>query len=340
MLLGLLAAVVCGATVEDLIARVDGSVVTVRVAQKVQADTPEVSTVAIVRGLGSGVLVHADGWVVTAAHVVDEADHIEVHFVDKHVSVAHIVTISRTEDVALLKLERAPPKPVVAVLGDSSRLRPGSRLFAIGAPLRYEHTVTSGIVSALRSDDSVGLHPSRLIQTDVPLNPGNSGGPLFDERGEVVGIASFIATPNKGSVGLNFAVPSAIVRRRLFEAPLPWVGVEVRFPPKEFVELMHWPVGTGMIIEKVKDGSPASDAGLRGGVFELEAGDTKLIVGGDIVRSVNGIPANEAKAIGTALAKLKPGEAIRYEVVRDGVSRFIDVPLPELPAVPVLPARK
>jgi serine protease Do len=339
MLIGLVA-VLCAATTEELIARVDASVVTVRVAEQVKLETAQLSSVAIVRGLGSGVLVHADGWVVTAAHVVDEADHIEVHFVDKHASVAHVVTLSRTEDVALLKLEKPHPKPVVAVLGDSGRLRPGARLFAIGAPLRYEHTVTSGIVSALRSDDSPGLHPSRLIQTDVPLNPGNSGGPLFDDRGEVVGIASFIATTNKGSVGLNFAVPSAVVRQRLFDAPLPWIGVEVRFPPKEFVELMRWPVGTGMFVEKVKPGSPAAKAGLEGGQFEVEAGDTKLVLGGDVVLSVNGVASSDPKAVGAVLARLKPGESIRYEVVRQGASRFIDVPLPDLPPVPKLPTRK
>jgi S1-C subfamily serine protease len=335
-----LMAVVCAATMEDLIARVDASVVTVRVAEKVQVETPQVTTVAIVRGLGSGVLVHADGWVVTAAHVVDEADLIEVHFADKHASLAAIVTLSRTEDLALLKLETPHPRPVVAVLGDSSRLRPGTRLFAIGAPLRYEHTVTSGIVSALRSDDSPGLHPSRLIQTDVPLNPGNSGGPLFDERGEVVGIASFIATPDKGSVGLNFGIPSAVVRQRLFEAPLPWIGVAVRFPPKDFVELMKWPVGTGMLIEKVKRDSPAEKAGLQGGVIEVEAQNVKVSIGGDVVLTVNGVPAGDRKAVGAALSSLKRGDSIRYEVVRRGASHFIDVPLPDLPPVPKLPTRK
>lgn len=317
---------------EQVVQKVDASVVTVRVAEKRTSE----KSVSISTGTGSGVLVHAEGWVVTAAHVVDEADLIEVEFVDGAASVAEIVTLSRTEDLALLKVEKPPKKPTVAALGDSDALKPGMRLFAIGAPMGLTHTVTSGVVSALRTDTRKGLHPSRLIQTDVPINQGNSGGPLFNEAGEVVGIASFIASRSGGSVGLNFAIPSSTVKARLFDAPLPWIGVSVRFVPKEFAEVMNWPIEAGLLVEKVKSGGPADKAGLHGGMIEAEIRGTSVILGGDLVLKVNGLPTTDSQAIGRSLAGLQAGDVIRYEVLCAGASKTIEVPLPKLAKVPAL----
>ncbi|MCA2977345.1 MAG: trypsin-like peptidase domain-containing protein [Myxococcaceae bacterium] len=318
---------------EQLVERVDGAVVTVRVAERRASER----SVTITTGTGSGVLLHADGWVVTAAHVVDDADRIEVEFVGDESSTAQVVSSSRTEDLALLKLDRPPKRPVVATLGDSEALKPGMRLFAIGAPLGLTHTVTSGVVSALRTDARRGLHPSRLIQTDVPINQGNSGGPIFNEAGEVVGIASFIASRSGGSVGLNFAVPASTVRSRLFDAPLPWVGVSVRFVSRELSEVMNWPSGAGLLVEKVKAGGAAAEAGLHGGSIEAEIGGATVLLGGDLVLRVNGLPTSEPRAIGASLAALRPGEAITYEVLCAGTPKTVVVPLPSLPKVPALP---
>jgi S1-C subfamily serine protease len=333
-MLALLAALPLAALpLEQVIQKVDASVVTVRVAQKKTTSR----SVHITTGTGSGVLVHLDGWVVTAAHVVDEADMIEIEFVDGTEASAEIVTLSRTEDLALLKAEKVPKKPVVAALGDSDALKPGMRLFAIGAPLGLTHTVTAGVVSALRTDTRKGLHPSRLLQTDVAINQGNSGGPLFNEDGEVVGIASFIASRSGGSVGLNFAIPTSTVRARLFEAPLPWIGISVRFVSKEFAEVMNWPIEAGLLIEKVKEDGAADKAGLHGGMIEAEIAGATVLLGGDLVVRVNGLPTTDAKAIGKSLAALQPGESIKYDVLCAGSAKTIEVPLPKLPKVPALP---
>ena len=327
---------VASVPLEQVVQRVDGSVVTVRVAEKRTSEGSGGKSVSITTGTGSGVMVHPDGWIVTAAHVVDEADLIEVEFTDAPTSVAQIVTLSRTEDLALLKAETPPKKPVVAALGDSEVLKPGMRLFAIGAPLGLTHTVTSGVVSALRTDTRKGPHPSRLLQTDVPINQGNSGGPVFNENGEVVGIASFIASRSGGSVGLNFAIPSSTVRARLFDSPLPWIGVSVRFVSKEFAEVMNWPIDAGLLVEKVKAGGVAAKAGLHGGMIEAELGGTQVILGGDLVLKVNGLPTSDSKAIGKSLAALQPGDSITYEVLCAGTAKTIEVPLPKLPKVPSL----
>ncbi len=321
-------------SLDQVVQRVDAAVVTVKVAEKKSTE----NSVSIMRAFGSGVLVHPDGWIVTAAHVVEEADLIEIEFVDAPKTTAEVVSLSRTEDIALLKAETPPKKPVVATLGDSEALKPGMRLFAIGTPLGLTHTVTSGVVSALRTDSSQGLHPSKLLQTDVPINQGNSGGPVFNESGEVVGIASFIASKSGGSMGLNFAIPSSTVRSRLFDSPLPWVGVAVRSVPKGFAEVMNWPPEAGMLVEWVKPGGAAAKAGLHGGMIEAEVKGTAVKLGGDLVLKVNGLPATDAPAIGKALAAMKAGDSISYEVLCAGTAKTIEVPLPKLPRVPALPA--
>jgi len=331
-----LLALVQTASLEELFVKVDPSVVTVRVATKslTQDDNGAVMVVAIITG--SGVLVHGEGYVVTAAHVVENAELIEVHWLDGFKATAKVVTLSRTEDIALLKVEALPPKAVVAKLGDSAALKPGMRLFAIGAPYGLEHTLTAGVVSALRANERRGLMPRQLVQTDVPINQGNSGGPLFNEKGEVVGIASFMLSQTGGSVGLNFAVPSNTVRQRLFDEALPYIGVGLRFIPRDVATLFNWPVEAAFLVESVRPDSAAEKAGLKGGTVTSEVGGNRVQLGGDLIVSVNGVSATEPAKVGQVLRALKPGELIHYELLRGGRPTSLDIPVPAGFAVPVL----
>ncbi len=324
------------APLEELFVKVDPAVVTVRVGTKslTQNDNGAVMAVSIITG--SGVLVQADGFVVTAAHVVESADAIEVHWLDGFKSTAKVVSLSRTEDIALLKVEATPAKAVVASLGDSSALKPGMRLFAIGAPYGLEHTLTAGVVSALRSNERRGLMPRNLLQTDVPINQGNSGGPLFNDRGEVVGIASFMLSQSGGSVGLNFAVPSNTVRARLFDEALPYIGVGLRFIPRDVAEIFNWPVEAGFLVESVRPESAADKAGLRAGAVSSEVGGNRVQLGGDLIVTVNGVPAIETAKVAQVLRALKPGELIHYELLRGGRPGSVDVAVPAGLAVPLL----
>jgi serine protease Do len=335
--LALLAAVSSAVPLDELFAKVDPTVVTVRVGTKslTQNDSGAVMIVAVVTG--SGVLVHPDGFVVTAAHVVDAAELIEVHWLDGFKSTAKIVSLSRTEDIALLKVEATPAKAVVAVLGDSAALKPGQHLFAIGAPYGLEHSLTAGVVSALRSNERPGLIPKHLVQTDVPLNQGNSGGPLFNEKGEVVGIASFMLSQTGGSVGLNFAVPSNTVRTRLFDEALPYIGVGLRFIPRDIAEIFNWPIDAGFLVESVRPGSPAEKAGLVAGAVASEVGGNRVQLGGDLILTVNGVPSSDTAKVAQALRALKPGELIRYDVLRGGKPAHVEVPVPVGLSVPPLP---
>ena len=334
--LALLALVSSAAPLEELFARVDPAVVTVRVATKSLTENQAGAVMVVSLITGSGVLVHPDGYVVTAAHVVEAAELVEVHWLDGFKSVAKVVSLSRTEDIALLKVEATPPKAVVAVVGDSSLLKPGQRLFAIGAPYGLEHSLTAGVVSALRSNERPGLLPKHLVQTDVPLNQGNSGGPLFNERGEVIGIASFMLSQTGGSVGLNFAVPSNTVRTRLFEEALPYIGVGLRFIPRDVAEIFNWPIEAGFLVESVRPESPAAKAGLVAGAVSSEVGGNHVQLGGDLIVTVNGVPAGETAKVAQALRVLKPGELIRYDVLRGGKPNHVEVPVPAGLTVPVL----
>lgn len=324
------------ASPEELFPKVDDAVVTIRVAERITQESDTTSMVAVTIGTGSGVVVHKDGFVVTAAHVVETAQRIEVHWRDDFKSAATVVSLSRTEDLALLKVETMPKKFTVSPLGDSDALKPGQRLFAIGAPYGLEHSLTSGVVSALRTNDRPGLIPRHLLQTDVSINQGNSGGPLFNDKGEVVGIASFMLSQSGGSVGLNFAVPSNTVRTRLFNEALPYIGVSLRFIPSDIAKLFNWPVEGGFLVETVNEDSVADKAGLKGGKVEANVGGNRVKLGGDLIINVNGVPATETAKVAGALRALKPGETIRYDVLREGKRDVVEVAVPEGLSVPFL----
>ena len=338
--LALLTLVSSSVPLEELFAKVDPSVVTVRVGTRTVTENASGAVVIVSVGTGSGVLVHPEGYVVTAAHVVDAAELIEVHWLDGFKTTAKVVSLSRTEDIALLKVEGTPAKAVVAMVGDSSLLKPGQRLFAIGAPYGLEHTLTSGVVSALRTNERPGLMPKHLVQTDLALNQGNSGGPLFNEKGEVVGIASFMLSQTGGSVGLNFAVPSNTVRTRLFEEAIPYIGVSLRFIPRDIAEIFNWSIDAAFLVESVRPGSVAEVAGLKAGTVASEVGGNRVQLGGDLIVTVNGVPASDPAKVAQALRALKQGELIRYDVIRGGKPAHVDVPVPGGFAVPALPKPK
>jgi len=328
---------------EDVFARVDGAVVTVRVGMRHMAQSETTAVMAVSVGTGSGVVVHKDGYVVTAAHVVEDAEVIEVQWKDGTTSRATVVTMSRSEDVALLKTDETPKAMTVATLGDSDALVQGKRVFAVGAPMGLEHTLTSGVVSALRTNPEKGFGPRKLIQTDVAINQGNSGGPLFNEAGEVVGIASFILSTSGGNMGLGFAVPSNTVRRRLFEQALPYVGVSLRYITRDVAEVFNWTAESGFLVEKVRPGSVAAKAGLRGGVVTAKVADGEIILGGDLILRVNNLDTAKPDAIGAMLKGLKAGDTITYDVLRGGKLEQVTMTLPSLvpvPALPPLPAKK
>lgn len=272
------------------------------------------------RGSGSGVIISQDGYILTNNHVIEGHRSLSVIFYDGSRRDARLVGADPLMDLAVLKVDG--PVPGVAVFGDSDALQPGETVIAIGSPLGdFRNTVTVGVVSALNR--SLGANaPEGLIQTDAAINSGNSGGPLINLRGEVVGINTLVV---RGSglgaapvEGLGFAVPSSIAKRvseQLIangKVVYPFLGV--RFGTIDAIMALdnNLPVNAGALIAAVEPGGPAARAGLQAG---------------DIVTKVNGKPIGPGQSLRALLLEYKPGDVVTLDVLRDGKQLSLNVTL-------------
>jgi serine protease Do len=257
------------------------------------------------RGVGSGFIVSADGLILTNAHVVDGADEITVRLTDRREFRARLVGLDPQTDVAVLRID-ARGLPTVR-LGDPSRVKVGEPVLAIGSPYGFENTVTAGIVSAKsRSLPDDAFVP--FIQTDVAVNPGNSGGPLFDARGEVIGINSQIYSRTGGFQGLSFAIPIDVATR--VQAQLVATGkvvrgrfgVSIQEVDQTLARAFGLDAPRGALVTGVEPGSPAAAAGLRPG---------------DVIVSVDGRPIGRSAELPARVAEMKPGQRASLELLRE-----------------------
>jgi serine protease Do len=270
------------------------------------------------RGVGSGFVLTADGFIMTNAHVVDGADEVLVTLTDKREFKARIVGTDRRTDVAVVKIE-ASGLPFVKI-GDVNRLKVGEWVMAIGSPFGLENTVTAGIVSAKQRDTGDYLP---FVQTDVAINPGNSGGPLLNLRGEVVGINSQIYSRSGGFMGISFAIPideamrvsdqlrasGRVIRGR--------IGVQIAPVTKDVAESIGLGKPAGALVQSVESGGPADKAGV-------EAGDIITRVDGKVVEKSGDLP----RLIGAT----KPGSRATLQVFRRGATRDLTVTVAEFEA--------
>jgi len=277
-----------------------------------------------VAGLGSGVLISPEGKILTAAHVVQTADDIVVEFLTGEKLKARVVSSAPIADVALLQLERPPRGPFVAKLGDSDTAEVGDPVFVVGAPLGVSHTLTVGHISGRRSPNTTfsGMTRAEYFQTDAAVNQGNSGGPMFNMQGEVIGIVSYILSRSGGSEGLGFAITSNVASQLMLEGGSFWSGVSGYILTGELAQVFNVPPpGIGVLVQRIAAGSPAERVGLRAGTLRATIGDEELIVGGDIVLAIQGTPLAGAGGFGTArqtMSELKPGDSVTVTVLRGG----------------------
>jgi serine protease Do len=281
-----------------------------------QQQTPEGEPMQ--RGVGSGFILSADGYVLTNAHVVDGADEVLVTLTDKREFKAKTIGSDKRTDVALVKVD-ATGLPFVRT-GDIGRLKVGEWVIAIGSPFGLENTVTAGIVSA-KSRDTGEFLP--LIQTDVAINPGNSGGPLINMRGEVVGINSQIYSRSGGYMGISFAIPideatrvadqlrssGRVIRGR--------IGVVIDQVTKEVAESIGLGKAMGALVRSVESGGPAEKAGLEAG---------------DIITRVDARPVEKSSDLPRIIGGMKPGSKAAVQVFRRGTSRELNVTVAEFDA--------
>ncbi|WP_457423656.1 Do family serine endopeptidase [Roseateles sp. P5_E7] len=267
------------------------------------------------RGVGSGFILSADGYVLTNAHVVQGADEVIVTLTDKRELKAKLIGADQRSDVAVVKIE-ATGLPFVKV-GDSNKAKVGEWVMAIGSPFGLENTVTAGIISA-KQRDTGDLLP--LIQTDVAINPGNSGGPLVNMRGEVIGINSQIYSQNGGYMGISFAIPIADAVRVADELRAGgrvvrgYLGVLPDDITKEIAEAIGLGKPQGAVIRSVVAGSPAEKAGVEGG---------------DVVTKVDGKTVDKAADLRRLVANVKPGAKTTLTVFRRGATKEIVVTIGE-----------
>jgi len=295
-----------------------------------------------VRGGGSGVILHEDGYIATAAHVVETADEIGIEFINGEKTQAVVVTLSRSQDLALLKVAKIPAGFHIATLADSNKLNIGEDIFCIGSPRGLRFSLSTGIISAVRRDvgNVYEIHsPVDVIQTDAAINPGNSGGAMFNMHGEVIGLAAkVIHDENDGksvnSTGLGLAIPSNILRKRLFDDGLPYIGVLLNRITPRLAEVMNWPAQECLLVERVQGGSLADKAGLLGGKYQGSVAGIPLTLGGDLIYRVGGHPVSDFKSVHKYLHDLKEGDKVEYKVWRAGRYLTVEVPLAAIVPIP------
>jgi Do/DeqQ family serine protease len=252
-------------------------------------------------GLGSGVIVAPEGYLLTNHHVVDQATEIEVQLTDGRQAQARLVGSDPETDIAVLKIE-LDALPVLA-LGDVRALEVGDAVLAIGNPFNVGQTVTAGIVSALDRKQDGSSPFQNFIQTDAAINPGNSGGALVNADGQLVGINTAIYSRTGGSMGIGFAVPVDTARQvmetlvRGGSVRRGWIGVETRDLSAELVEALKLPVSAGVLIAGVQQGGPAARGGVRPGDVVVRVGDTPVADSGELLAAVAALPPQSASTL-------------------------------------------
>ena len=269
--------------------------------------------------LGSGFVISEDGLIVTNDHVISGADEINAIFSDGRTLRAELIGTDEATDIAVLKVEQDAPFPFVD-WADSEQAQVGDWVMAIGNPFGFGGSVSVGIVSARNRDINAGNYDN-YIQTDAAINSGNSGGPLFNLNGEVLGVNTAIITPTGGSVGLGFSIPSNLVEQisqQLIEfgkARRGWFGVNIQNADRDLAQAYGLEEGTGVILTRIEADGPASKAD-----FEI----------GDLILSFDERPVKNERALSRIVADTEIGKSVEVEVVRDGRTRIVTFELGEL----------
>lgn len=272
----------------------------------------------IEHGLGSGVIISPDGYIVTNNHVVDGATDIRVTLHNREILPAKLIGRDKLTDLAVIKVSGSnlPSVP----FGDSTKLEPGQTVLAFGNPLGYRFTVTRGIVSALNRPNPAAdrRSPGEFIQTDAAINPGNSGGPLVDVRGEVIGINTFLISQTGGFSGMGFAIPTQIVKPtvdgliRNGKVEHGYMGIGIGDVTPEDAKFFDVKNASGAVVSQVEPDSPAGKAGLKVG---------------DVITGLDGKTVNDAGELQVQVGQKQPGTKIELNVIRDGKSMQVPVTL-------------
>jgi S1-C subfamily serine protease len=272
---------------------------------------------------GSGVLISRDGKVMTAAHVVHAMDEISVEFLGGETVAARVLSSEPAADLSLLQLERVPPQAAVSPMADSNAVHVGDQVLIVGAPYGLSYSLSVGYISARWAPNTVyrTMPLAEFFQTDATINTGNSGGPMFNMNGEVIGIVSHNISKGGGSEGLGFVVTLNTAKQLLLERRTFWSGLEGVLLSEEQADLLNVPPkNSGYIVKTVAKNSPGEQLGLKGSTQVVKIGGSDIPLGGDILLSVEGVtmePASLGK-IRQALERVPPGGPFKVKILRAG----------------------
>ena len=275
------------------------------------------------KGTGSGFFVDSSGLILTNHHVIENSEQVEVTLSDETTVKAEVIGRDPINDIALLKIECPDNKCKPLKLAENRELQVGQGVLAIGNPFGLQGTMTSGIISSLgRSIDSEYGVMEDLIQTDAAINPGNSGGPLLNSSGEVIGMNTAILSRTGESAGIGLAVNSTTINRVLpdllehGQVIRAWIGITGRALNARLAEYLDLPVEKGLLVERVAEGSSADQAGIMGGNRRVLAGNAAIIIGGDVLVSMNGEPVVRYRDVLRLKEGKRPGEKMEFVFYR------------------------
>jgi serine protease Do len=317
--------------VSTIFDQVERSVVEVHVEQLVAKGTRDREFI-LISSQGSGVLVSADGKVITVSHLVQSADTITIRNGSGDRIPARVIASEPAADIALLQLERVPADLTPVMLGNSDEVQIGQQAFIVGAPYGLRPTVTVGYISGRHHPKSPfgPFHLSDMFLTDASMHQGISGAPLFDMNGKVIGIATQVVTTEGKYEGLGFAVSSNTARSLLLEQRSLWSGIEGFWLSGGLAQALNLPQSAGLLVERIASHSPGSKLMLQAGTASAVVGEDSFVLGGDVILSMQGISLAEERGYARArarLALLKDGEALNFTVLRAGKRVELSAPV-------------
>lgn len=322
--------------ISELYDRANKSVVLIKTFQPEIFGQGQMKTMVTLEGIGSGFVVSQEGDIMTASHIVQSAALIKVVFSDGEEVSAKVLYSFPMADVALIRLIEPKSTPLsVVTLADSDKVKIGDQVFIIGSPFGLGHSLSVGYVSGKysRKQVSSGFMKTEFIQTDAAVNEGSSGGPLFNMKGEVIGIASFILSHSEGFQGISFAATSNVAQELLCEGNPIWTGIEAYFVSGPLAEILNLPQPAGVLVQKVAPLSLGATLGLHGGIYHLNLEGENLIAGGDILLSLETIPLTSEENLTKAwslLQHLKAGDSIRTTILRKGKVMKLSAKIPKI----------
>ena len=305
---------------------VSSAVVQIQTKEKEVVGEGQMKQTVTAEGLGSGILISSDGQILTAAHVVQTAEDVKVVFKNNETIPAKIIATEKNADVALIKLVWPPSDKKIHIpkVADSDLVKTGEQIFVIGSPYGLTQSLSVGHISGRHEKKSVAHNMTLMefFQTDAAINTGNSGGPMFNMKGEVIGIVSYILSESGGFQGLGFAATSNMATKLLLEEKGVWFGVDGVLLSGGIARIFNLPQNGGILIQKVANLSPGSIMGLQGGLYNMNLEGEKFIVGGDIILSILGKKVENEEDMLDLSPKIKAlmkGEIMHLTVMRGGM---------------------